>query len=292
MPEPRERVTVAAMQGPLRADAIPAPLRPLLACGRCRRSDLREDADGALRCAGCAAIMTLRKGVLSCGGAIAGAGGWDHDGLLYDRAMRYAVPKSLCEAVDPLVLPALRGAVLEIGCGSGRFLIEAAGRAWPLVGVDANFAMIERAAERGLPHLVHAPAERLPFRDRSFDTVVSVLAWHLVPEEAYAEVGRVLRPGGRFVYHLHGGGTSVAHVVWHRARRALKRRLGTLSPEDGHELHAYYGDLVERRRLSNAGLALESAAVARPAATALAALAARASIAFADDVVVVAAKVL
>jgi SAM-dependent methyltransferase len=46
---------------------------------------------------------------------------------------------------------------------------------------------------------VQGSAEALPFRDGSFDTVVSSLAFCSVPEPSYglAEVKRVLRPGGR-----------------------------------------------------------------------------------------------
>jgi SAM-dependent methyltransferase len=266
---------------------IPAALRAVLACGRCRRTDLREDG-GRLRCAVCAASLERVRGVVTVERTPAAPAGWRHAGLDYDRAARRGKRSRKAAAVDEVVLPALRGAVLEVGCGTGRFLIAAAGRAWPLVGADASLDMISRAAERGLPHLVHAPAERLPFRDRSFDTVVSVLAWQLVEDEAYAEVARVLRPGGRFIFSLEGGAPWLAEIALHRARRAWKRRLGPLAPED-REQRLYYAAAFERARLARAGLAFESA-VGVGGARGGRALAARFIPSVATDVVITAAR--
>jgi ubiquinone/menaquinone biosynthesis C-methylase UbiE len=49
---------------------------------------------------------------------------------------------------------------------------------------------------------VHGSAEELPFADQSFDAVVNVEASHCYPElpRFLAEVARVLRPGGHFLY--------------------------------------------------------------------------------------------
>ena len=50
-----------------------------------------------------------------------------------------------------------------------------------------------------------APAERLPFADSSFDTVVSTLVLCTVPDPAaaLAELARVLEPGGRLLFLEH-----------------------------------------------------------------------------------------
>jgi ubiquinone/menaquinone biosynthesis C-methylase UbiE len=63
-----------------------------------------------------------------------------------------------------------------------------------------------RAAKReGEPRVVVAPAERLPFPDDAFDTVVSTLVLCTVPEpdRALAEIRRVLKPGGSLLFIEH-----------------------------------------------------------------------------------------
>lgn len=53
--------------------------------------------------------------------------------------------------------------------------------------------------------LVQAPAESLPFPDSSFDCVTCTMVLCTVPEpaDALAEVARVLKPGGRFLFLEH-----------------------------------------------------------------------------------------
>ena len=92
-----------------------------------------------------------------------------------------------------------RGRTLDLGCGTGRNLplFPAGARA---IGLDPEMDSLRRARRRapGVP-LVCGSAEALPFRDRSFDTVVSGLVFCSVPDarRGLVEVGRVLRPDGR-----------------------------------------------------------------------------------------------
>lgn len=64
----------------------------------------------------------------------------------------------------------------------------------------------EKAAGLSVPvEVVEAPAERLPFPDASFDTVALTLVLCTVddPDRALAEIARVLKPGGRFLFLEH-----------------------------------------------------------------------------------------
>jgi len=89
--------------------------------------------------------------------------------------------------------------VLDIGCGTGRFLAQLAevAKVW---GVDASTEMLEVARSRvESAGLKLGSAEQLPFKDAWFERATMWLVAHLVERpRAFAEAARVLEPGGRF----------------------------------------------------------------------------------------------
>ena len=92
---------------------------------------------------------------------------------------------------------------LEIGCGPGHITAMLAATGATVTGVDLVPAMIETA--RSLhPDIafVEANAEQLPFADDAFDVVLANFVIHHVarPDVVSAEIRRVLKPGGRFVF--------------------------------------------------------------------------------------------
>ena len=108
------------------------------------------------------------------------------------------------------LLAEARGAVLEIGAGTGLNLPHYPGGLDELVLAEPGARIgghidLDRAPT-GVPvRLELAPAEYLPFDDGSFDTVVSTLVLCTVtdPQRAVAEAARVLRPGGRLLFLEH-----------------------------------------------------------------------------------------
>ncbi len=101
------------------------------------------------------------------------------------------------------------GNALEIGCGTGFFLLNLiqAGVAERGEFTDISPGMVEvaKANAAGLGFTVGgrvADAESIPYPDESFDLVVGHAVLHHIPDVAVAlrEVLRVLRPGGRFVF--------------------------------------------------------------------------------------------
>lgn len=101
------------------------------------------------------------------------------------------------------------------------------------VGLDLNRAMLRRALPR-VGHVdfasVQGDAQRLPFADGSFDCAVLHLILAVVPEPAhcFAEVARVLRPGGRvlvFDKFLRRGQSAVLRRMVNPLMRRIATRL-------------------------------------------------------------------
>jgi SAM-dependent methyltransferase len=93
--------------------------------------------------------------------------------------------------------------VLELGCGEGTLLTALAGD--QKFGIDPSIHALIRARRRSAAECAVARAEELPFPSGSFDLVVAVgVMEHFEnPDEATAEVRRVLAPGGHYVALIH-----------------------------------------------------------------------------------------
>jgi ubiquinone/menaquinone biosynthesis C-methylase UbiE len=98
--------------------------------------------------------------------------------------------------------------VLDMGCGTGRFTVPMAEHGAIVTGLDISSAMLgiaaRKLAERQLQaDLLEGDMSDLPFPDNSFDVVTSMLALMHIPLDdrpaVFAEVRRVLRPGGRML---------------------------------------------------------------------------------------------
>jgi SAM-dependent methyltransferase len=98
--------------------------------------------------------------------------------------------------------------LLEVGCGSGRFLKYLSHKAGYLVGVDpsqAIFAADELLGENDKVVLARASANDLPFENESFDFVCSIGVLHHIPNTFKALQACVdkVRTGGYFYTYLY-----------------------------------------------------------------------------------------
>ena len=129
-----------------------------------------------------------------------------------DLAEEYAAkPVDLPEAFDKkteitkaLLTPSSR--VLDVGCGTGSFLLRLAPDARELHGVDFSSEMVRIARDKAADadHLTfHVTGlDDMPFPDGHFDVVCAYSILHLVEDRdaALAELFRPVRPGGHLVH--------------------------------------------------------------------------------------------
>ena len=121
---------------------------------------------------------------------------------------RYARQPFMAEAVGFSRYPGKQ--LLEIGCGLGTDLLEFARGGARVTGLDLTPAGVALARRRfelegADGNFLVGDAERLPFADNRFDVVYSFGVLHHTPDtrRAFAEVRRILRPGGEAVIMLY-----------------------------------------------------------------------------------------
>ncbi len=161
-------------------------------------------------------------------------------------------------------------AVLDLGCGTGDLCLDLTAARYQAVGVDVSMGMLTHA--RTAAPLVQADALLLPLAGASFDAAVSgfTLRNFVALSPVFAELARVIRPGGRIALldvsapanRVMRAGHSVyfGHVVPRigallsdgAAYRYLPRSVAYLPPADEmlDQLRQTGFDAVERRLLS------------------------------------------
>ena len=101
------------------------------------------------------------------------------------------------QVVVPLLLhlvAADRGTVLDVGCGNGRIMAQLQGGEFEPVGCDLNATLLKNASLLAPVMRVDLPG--IPLRDGAIDGAVVVLSFEHFSDEIFAELARVIRPGG------------------------------------------------------------------------------------------------
>ncbi len=97
------------------------------------------------------------------------------------------------------------GRVLDLGCGTGRLSSRLARDGYGVILLDSSDAMLARAVPTVGAPAVLADAFALPFTEGAFDAVVALrVAFHFANLAALLQsAGRVMRPGGTFVFDTY-----------------------------------------------------------------------------------------
>jgi SAM-dependent methyltransferase len=152
--------------------------------------------------------------------------------------------------------------VVDLGCGTAYLSAWLARRGARPVGVDLTSAQLDTArrcqARFGISFpLIEADAAQVPLPDGSFDLAVSEFGASLwcAPDRWVPEAARLLRPGGRLVFHtttvlvtmcLPEGPGYAGRELLHPQRDVARVR----TPDGGVEFHSSHGEWIAVLRKS------------------------------------------
>jgi SAM-dependent methyltransferase len=133
--------------------------------------------------------------------------------------------------------------ILELGCGTGNDAARLAGEGYSVTAVDLSGEAIKQARARFgsmVRFAVADIAQRLPFTDGSFDAVMSNVAMHMFPDGVtralFAEVRRLVRPGGLFLFHVNALEDRPLRARWLPAREL---EADYVAEESGQTMHFF-----------------------------------------------------
>ncbi|WP_405610812.1 class I SAM-dependent methyltransferase [Streptomyces sp. NBC_01511] len=130
---------------------------------------------------------------------------------MYDRFLKKFEAAGLSQKRAEFIAPAY-GRTLELGAGTGLNLPHYPDAVTEMVISEPYPHMVVKLAEKveeldltQTVQLTVSPAEKIPFPDNSFDTVVAAMILCTVkdPEPVLAEIERVLKPGGQYLFLEH-----------------------------------------------------------------------------------------
>jgi ubiquinone/menaquinone biosynthesis C-methylase UbiE len=126
------------------------------------------------------------------------------------------------------MIPLAQGEVLEIGVGPGaNFVLYDPKKVSKVYALEPNPGMIRLAEQHRRTELnvefLDLPGERIPLGDGSVDTVVSTFTLCTIPgvADAIRGIGRVLRPGGQFLFFEHGLSPDIRVRRWQERTEPL-----------------------------------------------------------------------
>ncbi|MBI2572513.1 class I SAM-dependent methyltransferase [Candidatus Woesearchaeota archaeon] len=144
---------------------------------------------------------------------------FDHGAARYDRRMiQFWMKKYYRPAIKEITAP---GSILDVSCGTGNLLQELSQRDYQnLQGVDYSSKMVEiaQAKLKGIATIQKADVHHLPFKDNTFDYVVSTEAFHHYhnQQKAIQELARVTKSQGKVIVCDINFSFKIIHRLFHR----------------------------------------------------------------------------
>lgn len=152
---------------------------------------------------------------------------------IFPRLMEWVMAGDEFLRLRSALLASARGEVLELGIGTGLNLPHYPETVTELHAVDPAQLLPKTIAARrarlSFPvHIQKGTAETLAHADRCFDYVVSTWTLCTIPDPVLAlqEVGRVLKPGGKFLFLEHGRSDDRKIAAWQDRLNPIQNVIG------------------------------------------------------------------
>ena len=155
-----------------------------------------------------------------------------------------------------------KGRLLDIGAGTGDFLLAAKNRGWEVQGTEPSSPARELASNKGIP----LNRENFRFDANTFDVITM---WHVLEHVSdlqgqIRELERILRPGGLLIiavpnyksydakfYSEYWAGYDVPRHLWHFSKKSIERIFSnnsfSLIHEKALKFDAYYVSLLSEK---------------------------------------------
>lgn len=153
-------------------------------------------------------------------------------------------------AFEILPMPFGNGRLLDVGCGGGGVAVRCAEKGWDVTGIDIAPRNVEALRTLGHRAEIVDLNGPFPFGAGAFACVTFIeVAEHLVlAERAFAEIARVLGPGGKAVFSTPNNASY---------RRRIKALKGKAPDDEGYHFRFFVKDRLEDM-LRRAGLRVET----------------------------------
>ncbi|TWU41913.1 class I SAM-dependent methyltransferase [Novipirellula artificiosorum] len=210
------------------------------------------------------------------------SGTWDYvnERTIADHYDAFVADTPLCRLDQQIVAAEFptrksgqNASIIDLGCGSGRTALPLAARGYTVIGVDLSHRMLEilvtKAQQQSLIDRIHPVRANLVqidgFADQSIDHAVCMFSTLGMIQggsnrrEMLRSLRRIVRPGGKFVLHVHNRWAALYEPGGIRAMVASRARLWFNSDHEfGDSVYAYRGlDKMFMHRFSRKELAAD-----------------------------------